>query len=98
MGVKKAPRETEDNDYAKYLGDKQGVLWYVMVFSGVVNSTAFLNNQRMDKTNINALVKSIECSLHLIYKNQFSIKQQKFKQIRPEFQSFKCISLKNLAI
>ena len=25
----------------------------------------------MDKTNINALVQSIECSLHLIYKNLF---------------------------
>ena len=37
LGVKKAPRENEDNDYAKFLGDKQGVLWYVMVFSGVVN-------------------------------------------------------------
>ena len=27
----------------------------------------------MDKTNINALVQSIECSLHLIYKNRFSV-------------------------
>ena len=32
-----APRETEDNAYAKFWGDKQRVLWYVMVFSGVVN-------------------------------------------------------------
>ena len=32
----------------------------------------------MDKTNINALVQSIECSLHLIYKNLFSIKQYQF--------------------
>ena len=30
----------------------------------------------MDKTNINALVQSIERFLHLIYKNLFSIKQQ----------------------
>ena len=52
----------------------------------------------MDKTNINALVQSTECSLHLIYKKRFSVKQQKFKQIWPEFQSVKCISLKNLAI
>ena len=35
-----APRETEDNAYAKFWDDKQKVLWYVMVFSGVVNSTA----------------------------------------------------------
>ena len=32
-----APRETENNAYAKYWGDKQRTLWYVMVFSGVVN-------------------------------------------------------------
>ena len=32
-----APRETENNDYAKFWGDKQRALWYVMVFSGVVN-------------------------------------------------------------
>ena len=34
-----ASRETEDNAYANFLGDKQRALWYVMVFSGVVNST-----------------------------------------------------------
>ena len=27
-----APRETEDNAYAKVWGDKQRALWYVMVF------------------------------------------------------------------
>ena len=32
-----APRENESNAYAKFWGDKQRVLWYVMVFSGVVN-------------------------------------------------------------
>ena len=32
-----ALRETENNAYAKFLGDKQRALWYVMVFSGVVN-------------------------------------------------------------
>ena len=32
----------------------------------------------MDKTNINALVQSIERSLHLIYKNLFSIKKYQF--------------------
>ena len=38
-----APRETENNVYAKFWDDKQrvlvcyGMLWYVMVFSGVVN-------------------------------------------------------------
>ena len=32
-----APRETENNAYAKFWGDKQRALWYVMAFSGVVN-------------------------------------------------------------
>ena len=32
LGVKMVPRETENNAYAKFLGDKQRVLWYVMVF------------------------------------------------------------------
>ena len=37
-GVKVAPRETESNNaYAKFWGDKQRSLWYVIVFSGVVN-------------------------------------------------------------
>ena len=27
-----APRETENNVYAKFWGDKQRALWYVMVF------------------------------------------------------------------
>ena len=31
-----APRETEDNAYAKFWGDKQWALWFVMVFSWVV--------------------------------------------------------------
>ena len=34
-----APREPENNSYAKFWGDKQRALWYVMIFSGVVNST-----------------------------------------------------------
>ena len=33
-----APRETENNAYANFWGDKQRAVWYVMVFSGVVNS------------------------------------------------------------
>ena len=37
LGVKMAPGETENNAYANFWGDKQRTLWYVMVFSGVVN-------------------------------------------------------------
>ena len=40
LGVKMAPRETENNAHAKFWGDKQRALWYVMVFSGVVNIIA----------------------------------------------------------
>ena len=32
LGVKMAPRETENNAYAKFWSDKQRALWYVMVF------------------------------------------------------------------
>ena len=32
-----APRETENNAYSHFWGDKQRALWYVMLFSGVVN-------------------------------------------------------------
>ena len=38
-----APRETENNAYAKFWGDKQRALWYVMVFSGVVNTRPYSN-------------------------------------------------------
>ena len=37
LGVKMALRGTENNSYTKFCGDKQRALWYVMVFSGVVN-------------------------------------------------------------
>ena len=35
-----APRENENNAYAKFWGDKQRVLWHVMVFSVGVNCKA----------------------------------------------------------
>ena len=40
-----APRETENNAYAKFWGDKQKALWYVMVFSGVVKNPAVYKYQ-----------------------------------------------------
>ena len=33
-----ARRETEHNAYAKFWGDKERALWYVMVFPGVINT------------------------------------------------------------
>ena len=47
-------------------------------YDTVCNSIAFLDSFRMDETNTNALVQSTERSLHLIYKNTFSIKQYQF--------------------
>ena len=38
LGVKMAPRETENNAHVKFWGDKKRVLWYVMVFSVMVNN------------------------------------------------------------
>ena len=32
LGVKTATRETENNVYAKFCGNKQRALWYIMVF------------------------------------------------------------------
>ena len=37
LGVRMDRRETENNAYAKFWGDKQSALWYVMVFSELVN-------------------------------------------------------------
>ena len=37
-----APRETENNAYSNFWGDKQRALWYVMVFSGVVNCDSLI--------------------------------------------------------
>ena len=49
-----APRETENNAYAKFWGDKKRALWYVMVFSGAVNcnrSPKFLICSKFQKTS-----------------------------------------------
>ena len=42
LGVKMAPRETENNSYAKFWDDKRRALWYVMVFSAVVNTVSVI--------------------------------------------------------
>ena len=42
LGVKMAPRETGNNAYSNFWGDKQRALWYVVVFSGAVNLPATL--------------------------------------------------------
>ena len=55
LGVKIAPRETENNAYAKFWGDKQRALWYVMVFSGVVNYVSVKLLFMANVININCL-------------------------------------------
>ena len=42
-----APRETENNACAKFWGDKKRALWYVIVFSGVVNTLSFFPRLRV---------------------------------------------------
>ena len=37
LGVKVAPRETENNAFAKFWRDKLRAIWYVMAFSVVAN-------------------------------------------------------------
>ena len=53
LGVKMAPRETENNAFAKFWGYKQRVLWYVMVFSRVVKRGKALPTKTSHKTQNN---------------------------------------------
>ena len=46
LEVKMAPRETENDAYAKFWGDKERALWYVMVFSGVVYYTIYKSRKK----------------------------------------------------
>ena len=43
-----APRETESNAYAKFWSDQQRVLWYVMVFSLVLNCINYKGRESQD--------------------------------------------------
>ena len=55
-----APRETENNAYAKFWSDQQRVLWYVMVFSRVfkLHVTLTGHNQKRDHFEILARGRS----------------------------------------
>ena len=47
LGVKMAPRETENNAYAKFWGDKQralGMLWYFLGWSIVLTVLCLVGN------------------------------------------------------
>ena len=56
------PRETENNAYAKFWGDKQRALWYVMVFSGVVNSQNDIKIQA-EKHRVGDTINPYHCCL-----------------------------------
>ena len=61
-----AQKETENNADAKFWGDKQRALWYVMVFSGVVNSFALpLRINGMHRT------QSYHTRLHLLSRETY---------------------------
>ena len=47
-----APRETKNNAYAKFWSDKQRALWYVMVFSVVVNFVPCCTGKKKQIPNI----------------------------------------------
>ena len=47
-------RESEDNAYAKFCGDKQRALWYVTVFWGMVN-IASIPDYLMDTISIDGI-------------------------------------------
>ena len=61
LGVKMAPRETENNAYAKFWGDKQRALWYVMVFSGAVN----IGGEQLQSDTEIATALNLQHTLHL---------------------------------
>ena len=66
LGVEMAQRETENNVYAKFWGDKQRALWYVMVFSAVVNwiaQTVQRRSSKQQRFRVNYDLKKGQCLL-----------------------------------
>ena len=61
LGVNMALRETENNACAKFWGDKKRALWYVMLFSGVVNCPIVFFARDI------TLVVSVSWELHTIF-------------------------------
>ena len=62
-----AQKETENNAYAKFWGDKRRVLWYVTVFSGVVN----FGNHVTVRTSVHPyMYPNVKC--HINSKQQYT--------------------------
>ena len=60
-----APRETENNAYAKFWGDKQRALWYVMVFSEVANCYCVIEIVTIKLQIAGVFLVFIDAHLHL---------------------------------
>ena len=74
-----APRETENNAYAKFWGDKQRALWYVMVFSGVVNLRVFAYITRDYESAAEATEQTSEVASQSFLRQIFIIKDNKMR-------------------
>ena len=66
------PRETENNAYAKFWGDKKRVLWYFLEWSitplGITPSWNRLNTSRAphDKRALVPVVQTLDSAIHRI--------------------------------
>ena len=60
LGVKMAPRETENNAYAKFWGDKQRTLWYVMVFLELSILSLYVKGLSSQESNILFVDRSLK--------------------------------------
>ena len=69
-----APRQTEDNAYEKCWGEKQRALWYVMVFSGVVNQ---ISRALEMETNLTAFALQDICLVLGQHNRQYNVIQTK---------------------
>ena len=65
LGVKTAPRETENNAYAKFWGDKKRALRYVMAFSGVANCNLVIDFVTIKLQIADVSLVFIDTHLHL---------------------------------
>ena len=55
-----APRETENNAYAKFWGDKQRTLWYVMVFLELSILSMYVKGLSSQESNILFVDRSLK--------------------------------------
>ena len=85
-----APRETGNNAYSNFGGDKQRALWYVVVFSGVVNwhqwMTFSVRENRMGEFHSNIKLKT-----GLIPYWISAVPTKKKKQLETWFETFQHI-------